>query len=242
MSCVVRKCGLFECVLFVLFACVFSYFFVTVGLDFLLLFGWNLTKKHLVYHMEKNIIHLGDPELQVERDHGGKLFLRYQGEDVELQSGSDVIIWKSDGPPTDDELMNMTWRRHEKPITWSDRHSYNVTWTELSHDEKINVTNVICKRTLANLIHVTSQSVLNDVKIRGCEKTVKKIWKRNHFRLGMYRITTKLQIILLKASDFEIYTWSDAELLQELREHVINSLCVLLEKNRCHQLKHKNLT
>ena len=130
VSCVVKKCGWFKCVLFVLFACVFSYFFVTVGLDFLLLFGWNLTKKHLVDHMEKNIIHIRDPKLQVERDHGGSLFLRYQGEDVELQSGSDVIIWKSDGPPTDDELMNMTWRRNEKPITWSDRHSYNVTWTE----------------------------------------------------------------------------------------------------------------
>lgn len=147
-----------------------------------------------------------------------------------------------DCPPTDDELINMTWRRNEKPITRSDRHSYNVTWTELSHDEKINVTNVIGKWILAFVTHITSQSVLNDVKARWSEKAVKKMWKRNHFRLGMYRITTKLQIILLKASDFEIYTWSDAELLQELREHVINSLCVLLEKNRCHQLKHKNLT
>ena len=60
VRCEVRKSGWLRCVLFVFFACFFSYIFVTVALDKSLIFGWNLSKKHLVGLMEKNIYAISD--------------------------------------------------------------------------------------------------------------------------------------------------------------------------------------
>ena len=169
--CEVRKSGWLRCVLFVLFACFFSYFSVTVALDKSLIFGWNLSKNHLVGLMEKNIIDTEDT-VRFELDRYGE-FYRYEGEDVELLSHSGVIIWMSHGLPADDVLMNMTWRLNDEPIAWSDRHSYNVTWTELSDDEKMKVSNVIDKREVdawASFSDV-SPSQLNNMKAQWGEKT-----------------------------------------------------------------------
>ena len=230
LSCVVRKYGWFGLVLYALFVGFFSYFFVTVALDYSLFFGWGLTQKHLVSQMEKNIIHIGDERLHSDRD-GSGLFLRYEGEDVELEYRR-VILWKSNSRPTNDELMNMLWRLNNKPITWSDRHIFDVTWTELSYDEKINILNLIAKRMSRYYTHVTSQLVLDSVMATWDVTASKVMWER----LNMYRVVTKLQIKLLKASDFGEYTWSDAV----LRGYVRNSQYFLQKKNWCHQLIYEN--
>ena len=239
VRCEVRKSGWLRCVLFVLFACFFSYFSVTVALDKSLIFGWNLSKKHLVGLMEKNIIDIEDIR-RSDLDSDG-VFYRYEGEDVQLLRHNDVIIWMSHGLPADDVLINMTWRLNDAPITWSDRHSYNVTWTELTDDEKINVSNVIGKREidiLASSSHVSS-SQLNRMKARWSKKKIKMIWKRNHFRLSMYRVVTNIEIRLLEASDFGKYTWSGADLRERLHNHIYSIMRTLHEKNWCHQVKRR---
>ena len=187
--------------------------------------------------MEKNIIDTQDIR-RSDMDSDG-VFYRYEGEDVQLLSHSGVIIWMNHGLPADDVLINMTWRLNDAPITWSDRHSYNVTWTELTDDEKINISKVIGKREIdnwASFSHVSS-SELNRMKAQWGEKTMKMIWKRNHFSLSMYRVVTNIEIRLLKASDFGKYTWSDADLRKRLQDHIDSNMRTLQEKNWCHQVK-----
>ena len=238
--CEVRKSGWLRCVLFVLFACFFSYFSVTVALDKSLIFGWNLSKKHLVGLMEKNIIDIEDIR-RSDLDSDG-VFYRYEGEDVQLLRHKDIIIWMSHGLPADDVLMNMTWRLNNEPIAWSDRHNYNVTWTELPYDEKMNVLNVTGEEVFdffATSEHLAAL-VLNRLKdVQWDEKAMKMIWAKNHFRLSVYKVDTNLQIRLLKASDFGVYTWTCADLRKRLIDHIASNMRPLLERNLRHQVKRR---
>ena len=53
----------------------------------------------------------------------------------------------------------------------------------------------------------------------------------------MYKVDTNLQIRLLKASDFGIYTWTCADLRKRLTDHIVSKMLPLVERNLRHQVK-----